>query len=110
LESVVFVRTAASTLRATSRTSLAQRQAYLCFPGRQLELDCLVALSTIWQRSPWSILSRFTGRAHEHEGKLIELILLSWRWGLPITLYPSAPLLVLIRGKPATDPLNRDIS
>jgi hypothetical protein len=37
-------------------------------------------------------LSRFTGRAHEHEGKLIELIvLLSWRWGLPITLYPGAP-------------------
>jgi hypothetical protein len=30
------------------------------------------------------ILSRFTGRAHKHEGKLIVLIvLLSWRWDLP---------------------------
>jgi hypothetical protein len=37
-------------------------------------------------------VSRFTGRAHGHEDKVIELIvLLSWRWGLPITLYPSAP-------------------
>jgi hypothetical protein len=37
-------------------------------------------------------MSRFTGRAHEHEGKLIELIvLLSWRWDLPIVLYPGAP-------------------
>jgi hypothetical protein len=42
--------------------------------------------------NPQAVVSRFTGRAHEHEGKLIELIiLLSWRWGLPITLYPSAP-------------------
>jgi hypothetical protein len=38
------------------------------------------------------LLSRFTGRAHEHEGKLIELIvLLPWRWDLPIALYPGAP-------------------
>jgi hypothetical protein len=37
-------------------------------------------------------LSRFTGRAHKHEGKLIVLIvLLSWRWDLPIVLYPGAP-------------------
>jgi hypothetical protein len=37
-------------------------------------------------------LSRFTGRAREHEGKLIELIvLLPWRWDLPIALYPGAP-------------------
>jgi hypothetical protein len=38
------------------------------------------------------ILSRFTGRAHKYEGKFIVLIvLLSWRWGMPITLYPGAP-------------------
>jgi hypothetical protein len=38
------------------------------------------------------LVSRFTGRAHEHEGKLIELIVLfSRRWDLPIALYPSAP-------------------
>jgi hypothetical protein len=37
-------------------------------------------------------MSRFTGRAHEHNGKLIELIvLLPWRWDLPIVLYPGAP-------------------
>jgi hypothetical protein len=38
------------------------------------------------------LLSIFTGRAHKHEGKLIVLIiLLPWRWDLPIVLYPGAP-------------------
>ena len=42
---------------------------------------------------------------------IVLMIILSWMWGLPIDLYPGAPPLVQIRGKPATDqPLNRDIS
>jgi hypothetical protein len=37
-------------------------------------------------------MSRFTGRAHEHEVKLIVLMMmLSWMWDLPTDLYPGAP-------------------
>jgi hypothetical protein len=44
--------------------------------------------------------------------ELVELmiILLSWMWDLPVDLYPGAPPSVQIRGKPATNPLNRGIS
>jgi hypothetical protein len=52
-------------------------------------------------------MSRFTGRAYRHEDKLIALmilVVLSWRWDLPIDLYPSAPPLIQVRGKPATNP------
>jgi hypothetical protein len=39
------------------------------------------------------------------------MMMLSWMRDLPITLYPGAPPLIQIRGKPATDqPLNRGIS
>jgi hypothetical protein len=31
------------------------------------------------------------------------MIMLSWMRDLPIVLYPGAPPLILIRGKPATD-------
>jgi hypothetical protein len=41
--------------------------------------------------------------------ELIELmiVMLSWMRDLPADLYPGAPPSVQIRGKPATDPLNR---
>ena len=44
--------------------------------------------------------------------ELIELmiVILSWMRDLPVDLYPGAPPSVQIRGKPATDPLNRGIS
>ena len=41
---------------------------------------------------PGQMLSRFTGGAFEHEGILIVLmVMLPWRWDLPIPLYPVAP-------------------
>jgi hypothetical protein len=36
--------------------------------------------------------------------------MLSWMRDLTVDLYPGAPPSVQIRGKPATDPLNRGIS
>jgi hypothetical protein len=36
--------------------------------------------------------------------------ILSWMRDLPVDLYPGVPPSVQIRGKPATDPLNRGIS
>jgi hypothetical protein len=40
-------------------------------------------------------MSRFTGRAVEHEVWIDcindSLVILPWRWDLPIDLYPSAP-------------------
>jgi hypothetical protein len=49
-------------------------------------------------------LSRYTGRAQEHE-VLIDCIamMLSWMWDLPIDLYPCSPPSVQIRGKPANN-------
>jgi hypothetical protein len=38
------------------------------------------------------------------------IVILSWMRDLPVDLYPGAPPSVQIRGKPATDPLNRGIS
>jgi hypothetical protein len=35
---------------------------------------------------------------------LIIVIILPWRWDQPIDLYPSAPPLIQVRGKPATNP------
>jgi hypothetical protein len=49
-------------------------------------------------------VSRFTGGAYRHEGMLI-VLMLSWMRDLPVALYPSAPHLIQIRGKPATNPL-----
>ena len=50
----------------------------------------------------------------EHMNMTVKLVvlmmILSWMRDLPITLYPGAPPLIQIRGKPATDqPLNRGI-
>jgi hypothetical protein len=41
---------------------------------------------------------------------VLMIIMLSWMWDLPVDLYPAIPPSVQIRGKPATDPLNRGIS
>jgi hypothetical protein len=51
-------------------------------------------------------------RQAEHMNMKFELIVLmpSWMRDLPTDLYPGAPSLVPIRGKPATNPLNRGIS
>jgi hypothetical protein len=38
------------------------------------------------------------------------IVMLSWMRDLPVDLDPGAPPSVQIRGKPATDPLNRGIS
>ena len=34
---------------------------------------------------------------------IVLVMMLSWMWDLPIALYPGAPPLVLIRGKPTTN-------
>ena len=41
---------------------------------------------------------------------LMIIMMLPWMRDLPTDLYPGAPPLVPIRGKPATNPLNRGIS
>jgi hypothetical protein len=41
---------------------------------------------------------------------VLMIVILSWMRDLPADLYPGAPPSVQIRGKPATDPLNRGIS
>jgi hypothetical protein len=65
------------------------------------------------RESNWH-MSRFTGRAHEHEGKFIKLIVLLYSVltdvGPAHSLIPWCSASVQIGGKPATDPLNRDIS
>src|SRR5271156_1204128 len=60
-----------------------------------------------------SLLLISTGRAHEHEGKLMVLmIMLSCMWALPTTLYPSAPPCWYRSGvsQLPTNPLNKDKS
>jgi hypothetical protein len=53
-----------------------------------------------------------TGRAYEHEVKLIVLmIMLSWMWALPTALYPGAPPSYYTGvSQLPTNPLNRDKS